>query len=115
MEYKKTYGRRDIQPDKSKCAANVTSASIWDGGSQCTRKAICDPDKDGNPTTCKQHSQEASKARKDKRDAEYARQSREWAFKRNGERFYDALKLIAEGHNDPRSLAQDVISKSDIE
>lgn len=113
MEYLESYGNRKRKPDYSKCAANVSSASIWDGGLQCSRKASCDPNSHGNMTTCKQHSETVTKAREKKAKEKYALENRKWLIRLNGQKFYDALKKIADGHNDPRGLAKATLSKID--
>lgn len=83
----------------------------------CDRKPTCDPDHNGNPTKCKQHSAEgkakrkaAAKARSDKMVAGWKRDA---AIHEAQKAVEPALRRIAEGHNDPRSLAQEVLAALD--
>lgn len=60
---------------------------------------------------CKQHDPDEVKKRDQQRQA---RSDREWRKRRielNGDRFMRALKQIADGHNDPRALAQETLDK----
>ena len=62
---------------------------------------------------CGQHDPEAVKRREEKRsekfEAEWKANNRKWALQFAAPKFRDALRLIANGHNDPRSLAVQVL------
>lgn len=110
MEYQKTYGRYNVKPDFSRCAE-----SVWGGGalfqSQCKRKAVCDPDENGNPTTCKQHSEAARSERRAMIEAKRSAGMAHFKMRNMAPRMRDALQQIADGHNDPRALAKEVLEK----
>jgi len=107
MKYEDQYGRQGMPPDLSRCAASV-SGSIWDSYSQCSRKATCDPDESGAPTTCKQHSDSTRDKRREKSDAAFAKSMRRVQKPRE---YRSTLKAIAGGHNDPQRLARDVLAE----
>jgi hypothetical protein len=77
---------------------------------KCSNKAV------GDHGMCRVHSPEAvarRRAKADERDAkarvEWDRRRAEDRFKSHAHAFYDALKVIAEGHNNPMMLAKQVI------
>jgi hypothetical protein len=88
---------------------------------QCSRKARCQPDTEGRPTRCKQHSQEHIEIQKRKRDAraKLERDQRALAtYNYRLEQFNHnpmtkALQAIADGHNDPRSLAREALKEAE--
>lgn len=88
--------------DPSRCAETV-----WDNhlSHQCRRK-------NGHGHMglyCKQHDPEFVKERDEERRQ---RADREWQERRkqiHGKTFYDALKTIADGHNDARGFAENVL------
>ncbi|TMN46124.1 hypothetical protein, partial [Pseudoalteromonas piscicida] len=59
---------------------------------------------------CKLHDPEAvalrQKETRTREDARYRKMRLEWA----GPRFFEVLKQIADGHNDPRALAAEAIA-----
>jgi len=98
--------------DKTGHAANYDRccASLHDkyhpGGYQCTRKRGFGPDE----AYCKQHDPEAVKSRA---IAAQEKSDRQWRARRielAGQRFFTVLKQIADGHNDPRTIAQEAIA-----
>lgn len=112
------YGR---SPDMKNCRASVHSPGDGWHPHQCTRKATifrCVEGHKGEIGFCRQHDPDAVKAR---RDASYAAYQAEWAAK-NAEHERQkqigaandaaktALERIAAGHNDPRSLAAEVLA-----
>lgn len=112
MEYKKAYGQREnYKPDYTRCAAEVSDPTMFASYHQCTRKARYDPDENGKPTTCKIHSEAAIAARRTKQDAAYQADSLRHSYQLYGKSFFDALQEIADGHNDPRSLAAEKIKE----
>lgn len=108
--YLKSYGAwagdlKGRAPDYTCCCESVWSRGRWSRSYQCQRKRGFGPDK----AYCKQHDPEVAKARKDAADA---RSNAKWQARRleiYGKTFFDALKKIADGHNDARGLAQEVI------
>lgn len=110
--YKPSYGAwagntAGHKPDLSRCCVEIADTSTrFTRYRQCTRKHGFGPD----GAYCKQHDPEAVARRKaevEKRDAErYLKQRLEWA----GPRFFAVLKQIADGHNDPRTIALEAIA-----
>lgn len=74
---------------------------------QCNRKNGYGP----GGLYCKQHDPAAVAARRAESDARYEAQWQEHRYQIHGKTFFDALKKIAEGHNDARGLARDIIDK----
>jgi hypothetical protein len=111
VEYRDYYGPpyRRARPEKDRCAESVTSDG-W-GGHQCSRKATHDPDAQGNPTTCKQHSEYAVSSRRAKQKAAYDIETARWKLRSMALPMKTALEAIAKGHNDPRSLAAEVLER----
>ena len=95
-EYGINMGRR--RPDYSRCAEEVHRGYSFH---QCTRKNGHGP----HGAWCKQHDPIAVKA---KADAAKAKWRAEWDAKKAAADFQkaciDAVKAIADGHNDPRGL-----------
>lgn len=86
------------------CCANLRD-KYQPGGYQCTRKRGFGPDE----AYCKQHDPEAVKSRA---IAAQEKSDRQWRARRielAGQRFFSVLKQIADGHNDPRSIATEAI------
>ena len=90
--------------DDSRCRAEVYNKWTW-RFNQCARKAVIDG------KWCHQHNPAAVAKRRRKQheafDAEWAKRQLEL----HGHHFFDALQKIADGHNDPRGLAQETIDK----
>lgn len=112
--YKAGYGDSFAKrpPDMTRCCEEVTRyIGNWPHSGQCARKRGYGPD----GAYCKQHDPEAAAKRKaevDEREAvRWRKQRLEWA----GPRFYVVLKQIADGHNDPRSIAREAIAAYDTE
>lgn len=110
--YPKSYGvwagnREGHPPDYTRCCATVSSHERWSRCYQCKKPRGHGPD----GAYCKQHDPDAVKAR---RDASEARWNESWKKRRyeiHGHAFFDALVKIADGHNDPRSLARQTIDE----
>jgi hypothetical protein len=109
MAYKAEYGDSIARrpPDLTRCCEEVTRyIGGWPHYGQCARKRGFGPDQ----AYCKQHDPEAAAKRRAEVEArEWARYNKsrlEWA----GPRFFAVLEKIANGHNDPRSLAQEAIA-----
>lgn len=111
--YKARYGAwagfpEGNKPDLERCCETLQDR-FHPGGYQCTRKRGYGPDK----AYCKQHDPDAVKARRAKADAEYQIKRYAEAAKWYGPTFLDALRKIAAGHNDPRSLAKEIVDDFD--
>lgn len=111
-QYRETYGAWAGFPaghpaDYARCCEPVWTNERWSRQHQCNRKRGHGPD----GAYCKQHDPVAARAR---RGAADARSTAQWNARRyefHGRTFFDALLKIAEGHNDARGLAQEVIAK----
>lgn len=93
---------------------NESVSSTWSSG-PCGKTAKFDADKNGHLTKCGHHSAEAMAKKDAKKKATYSRWKAEWAARdaiHNAEAQIEAaLQRIADGHNDPRSLAQETLQK----
>ncbi len=98
---------RGNPPDFSLCCERVFGALGSPGGHQCNRKRGHGPD----AAYCKQHDPAAIKARHEASMARYTAQMNKERYGWNGRKFYDVLVQIAEGHNDARGLAQEMIDE----
>lgn len=110
--YKAEYGAwagfpKGHAPDHTRCCEQVFPNERGALHHQCSKPRGHGPD----GAYCKQHDPEAVKAR----SAANATRSRDkWNNERyrwHGHTFFDALLKIAEGHNDARGLAQEVIDE----
>lgn len=109
--YKKSYGAwagfpSGHKPDLSRCCEGVWSRERWARQYQCTKPRGHGPD----GAYCKQHDPAVAEARKAAVDA---RDKAKWNAARygtHGRTFFNALLKIAEGHNDARGLAQEVLA-----
>lgn len=83
----------------------------------CSKPAKHDPDKKGNPTKCGMHCADAKLKRANKQAATRAKWNLQWetsqALSKVTAEVESSLRLIALGHNDPRALALDVITRLD--
>ena len=90
---------------KPRCQERVVRyIGNWSTGGQCYRSAAIGD-------RCKQHDPERVKKKTLERNAIA---DQKWQHRRkeiHGARFYNALKQIANGHNNPRTLAQGVVNK----
>lgn len=97
-----------VSPDYKRCCEEVRSPDRWGHYHQCAKPRGHGP----NEAYCKQHDPVAVAARK---KASRERGDREWQKRRveiYGARFLAALQQIADGHNDPRTLARETISST---
>lgn len=109
--YPKSYGAwagnpKGQAPDYELCCEEVWSRDRWSRCHQCSKKRGHGPD----GAYCKQHDPAVALARKTANDA---RGREQWNKRRrefHGPMFYDALVKIAEGYNDARGLAQEVVA-----
>lgn len=105
MTYRNNYGTfRHVPPDTTRCCELVSDSNGW-RYHQCSRKRGYGPEK----AYCKQHDPEAVKARREASDAKYNAQINKLRYEWHGRKFFDVLKIIADGHNDPRTLARETI------
>lgn len=95
------------KPDYSRCCEEVYEQGRGMMTHQCARKAKHGPD----GAYCKQHDPAAVKAREDLASAKYAAQRRAERPRWYAKKMLEALKLIADGHNDPRSLAAEIVAE----
>jgi len=97
---------RGNKPDYARCCERVFGdRSSPPGGHQCQRPRGHGPD----GAYCKQHDPDAVKARNAASTARYNEKRNRERYQWYGREFFDALVKIAEGHNDARGLAQQVI------
>lgn len=111
--HKKAYGKwggnpNGRPPDLSKCAAEIrNNYRLY----QCTRARGHGPEQ----AFCKMHDPERiaqrEAERKAKFDAEYAAARERSKLNAFAQKAIDALRSIANGHNDPRSLASEIIAE----
>lgn len=113
MTYKDKYGAwagrpAGSAPDFTRCCEEVTTyIGGWPRYHQCARKRGHGPD----GAYCKQHDPVAVKAREEASQARYTADYNKRRYGFHGEKFFNVLKEIAEGHNDARGLAQETIDK----
>ena len=93
------------RPDYARCCQAVWSRDRWSKGDQCVRKRGYGPD----GAYCKQHDPAAVKARNEAKKTHYNAKWNATRYEMHGRTFFNALVKIAEGHNDARGLAQEVI------
>lgn len=111
--YKKRYGAwaglpAGHKPDFTLCCVEVVDNSTrWPHYHQCSKKRGYGPDS----AYCKQHDPDVVKARN---AANSARANAKWnkeRYQTHGRTFFNALQKIADGHNDARGLAQEIIDE----
>lgn len=104
--------------DPKRCAVQIVTNERWSRSCQCSGPAKYDAEIEGKKVkVCHTHRPDVVAARKARQQERYERENMAW--KRKLERPVDymkALRAIAAGHNDPRSLAAEVLAKwSDAE
>lgn len=81
----------------------------------CDNAAKYDPDANGNPTKCGNHSKAAYERRNAKKDATEKRWRQQWqadaALREAQSALEPALRQIVQGHNNPRELAFEVLER----
>ncbi|MFN7882814.1 MAG: hypothetical protein ACK5PF_07350 [bacterium] len=107
--FRPAYGRYGHdRPDFARCADSVYSGDAWSGAKQCSRKNGHGPD----GAFCKQHDPVALAAKQVARFAAWKRESdqkaREIVFTSESK---TAIRAIAEGHNDPMTLAREILAR----
>lgn len=113
MTYRERYGAwagnpQGRAPDLTRCCEEVTTyVGRFPQHHQCGRKRGYGPDK----AYCKQHDPEAVKARREASEAKYNAEFNKRRYQWHGRKFFDVLKIIADGHNDPRTLARETIDE----
>lgn len=109
--YPKEYGAwagfpQGHPPDLARCCAAVWTKERWSRQHQCHRMRGFGP----YGAYCKQHDPDAVKAREVASNKRSNNQMNARRYEWYGRTFFDALLKIAEGHNDARGLAQEVIA-----
>ena len=109
--YEKAYAAwagnpKGFAPDYNRCCVAVWRDKL-SKGSQCNRPRGYGPDE----AYCKQHDPAAKEARNKKSEAVWNERYNKERYSIHGRNFFDALKKIADGHNDPRALAKEVIKE----
>lgn len=110
--YPKSYGAwagdpAGNAPDFDHCCVGVWSNERWSRHSQCSKKRGYGPGK----AYCKIHDPASVKARQEKAEADANAKWNSQRYSFHGRAFYSALEEIANGHNDARGLAAEVIAK----
>lgn len=110
--YKKAYGKWGGRPEGSRPDYDCCCVGVWpnERGSiehQCRNKRGYGP----GLSYCKTHDPASVKAREDKSQAKFRAQYNADRYGWHGKTFFDALQKIADGHNDARGLAQEVIAE----
>lgn len=111
-QYKDKYGSwagnpAGRKPDYKLCCFEVFPSGrggIWH---QCNKKRGFGPD----GAYCKIHDPDYVEMKRKKEHKEYVLKTNKQRYQWHGKNFFDALEVIANGHNDPRSLAVEVIDK----
>ncbi len=104
------------KPNMAQCRASVWDRQVWSRDYQCSRKATCERVVDGQTYGfCKQHDPVVGEARRKETHQRWDREAAERAENRRIEALMPeckaALEKIAAGHNDPRSLAIEILAK----
>ena len=95
------------RPDYERCCEQIyIRMGVGGQFSQCSRKRGHGPDE----AYCKTHDPAAVAARAQASTEAYIAKSNGERYRWHGPTFYHALKQIAEGHNDARGLAQQVLA-----
>lgn len=110
--YKPRYGDwagnpQGHRPDYDACCFEVFPNERGAIPHQCRKKRGFGP----GLAYCKQHDPGAVQARRDAADEKYRVESNKRRYQWYGRAFYDALEQIANGHNDARGLAQQIIAE----
>jgi hypothetical protein len=88
--------------DIQNCKSLLKGDNIWSGRRKCARKAVTDG-------FCKQHHPDAAKKRQAEIDEKFKVRQRESLLGYGGPRLLEALRSIAHGASDPKSIAQAAI------
>jgi hypothetical protein len=115
MFYLEAYGKwagnpKGHKPDYTKCCVEVSGGAGY-GRMFSTRQ--CSGKRGHGPgmAYCSKHDPEAVKAREAKSQAVWMRKANALRYQTHGPEFYEALKQIADGHNDARGLAKKIIKE----
>ena len=105
-----SYGWQAWEPKPHLCAEEVADRNSIYSFAQCSRKRGHGPEQ----AFCKQHDPAAKKAREYAREAKWAREraieNNAQALPGSASMFLETLRKIADGHNDPREIAQEAIA-----
>lgn len=94
--------------DMSRCRAEVWSRERWARWHQCTRKGEIEHN---GMLFCKQHSPDAEAKRKAEMDERDRLERLKWAHKSWTSEAFGVVKQIADGHNDPMTLAREYMAR----
>ena len=108
--HQKSYGLNMAKrgPDPARCCVEVSNGGRWPSYHQCNRPRGHGPE----GAYCKQHDPEVVAARRAASEAAYNEKRRRKALM-HADQYLAALRKIAEGHNDPRALAAEVVADFD--
>lgn len=95
-----------MAPNLKLCCDSVWDKTSWKSY-QCSRPRGHGP----GLAYCKQHDPASKAARQAANPRRYNQKHNQERYQWYGRQFFDALQQIADGHNDARGLAQQVISK----
>lgn len=111
--HRKGYGSNTFErvpPDPERCAEMVSDRDTrWPRFHQCRFKRGYGPE----GAFCKIHDPEAKRRRDAEKEARWKREHRARMRGACGPKFLDALRRIADGHNDPRGLAREIVDEFD--
>lgn len=113
--HQKSYGldHSKHKPDPARCCVEVYGRERWASFSQCARKRGFGPEQ----AYCKQHDPAVVKAKRDASEAKYQASMKvsrdKWHLERHAPALLAALRQIADGDNDPRAVAADVLATFD--
>lgn len=108
------------KPKAGQCRCAVPDEGRWPTYHQCNRKAkvtrtVKLHGEIVEVEYCGQHDPvavaEKDAARKAKYDAQWAAREAKWARQRAGEAALDIVRQVAKGHNDPRTICLDFLTK----
>ncbi len=93
--------------DPERCCVQVQEPGRGGLFHQCYKKRGHGPEQ----AYCSQHNPEKVEARRAEQDRKFKEELRHRSLQWAGPEFYKVLKQIADGHNDPRSLAKKAIKE----
>lgn len=94
-------------PIMDKCCVEVWSTDKFSMSSQCSRKRGYGPES----AYCKVHDPAYVKEKREAQDRAYNEKMNKLRYQWHGKEFFGVLEKIAQGHNDPRSLATETIDR----
>ena len=95
-------------PPAEYCCEQVRDQERWPRYHRCRFKAAVT--REGKPY-CRVHDPKLREIKVKERQRDWNTKQNQERFKWHGRTFYNALKQIAEGHNDPGALARETIAE----